>query len=82
MTPGQAYDSAWAADFAAARLADNMTGLNNRFLRLTSTQLAAGYGCFPKFWNGQYFWESGNHGIGATGNDSGADRVLLMGCFR
>jgi RHS repeat-associated protein len=82
VTPAQAQNLSWAANYAGNLLAWNMNYLSNKFPKFTPDQLlqatAAGYNFNPA--------EniSGNPNkidVGTTGNNYGLNILLLMNCF-
>jgi hypothetical protein len=81
VTSEQAYNIAYAANFAAALLAANAASLASAHPNLTPEQLLQATAASYNFGTGNISGNPSTIDVGTTGNNYGSNVVNLMSCF-
>jgi RHS repeat-associated protein len=81
VTPQQAYDPTFAANFAANMLGSNMATLSAAYPNLNSAQLTQATAASYNFGTGNISGNPATIDVGTTGGNYGSDVQLLMDCF-
>jgi RHS repeat-associated protein len=81
VTEDEAYDTVFAANWAANRLANNMTTLVSMYPNLTSGQLLQATAASYNFGTKNISGNPNTIDVGTTGNNYGSNVVDLMDCF-
>jgi soluble lytic murein transglycosylase-like protein len=77
----QAFDPAWAANYAANMLATNMNYLGNTFPNFTPPQLIQAAAASYNFGTSNIHGNPNRIDVGTTNNNYGIDILFLMDCF-
>jgi hypothetical protein len=82
VTSAQAYNVSYAANFAAALLAGNMSSLAKDYPKFTAAQLLQATAASYNFGTGNISGNPATIDVGTTGNNYGSNVVNLMSCFQ